>query len=556
LHHYLYEYLSAIHDADSTFLFRTRRQTDARFKKGYWFLGDSETIRLTFWETVGQKSNRAAIQLVYRIESQKWVCEIGAGGRETDSKSAYWEQMVQHLGGFVKKKEVWIQELGHQTDFLNPLHRFIQKEKPRMDASLKANPSFGILDFISIKAFEKEKEGIDTVKEMFVSDEHSEFINYLKADFGLCNQRNMKALPFALSRLHVSNFQGIKNLTIEAIPLNAQWVFLTGENASGKTSILKAIAKGLVGDEDFVEPLPTESRIYINGYNWNQPFCYEARPKKKAANDFQIAAYGVSRFQPNSVDQMQQTAGKVAQQTYSLFYDDGLLMNIERVLIDTERDDLPRFNRLKEIFLTIIPNLADLKSELDADKKRRIRYYEKSDAGKLYPSVLLPELAAGYRGILMMIGDMIQRLSKHPKNSLADLQGIVLIDEMDAHLHPKYQYQLPRLLSELFPKIQFMVTTHSPIPLLSLPKKIPSVVLVVSRTVEAGVTVERKDDEIEIHRLNPSALLTSPIFGFEQVLQFEPTEPKPIPTDNYEDIIFIQKMRKQFEVLREQGTLK
>jgi predicted ATP-binding protein involved in virulence len=150
----------------------------------------------------------------------------------------------------------------------------------------------------------------------------------------------------------------------------------------------------------------------------------------------------------------------------------------------------------------------------------QVQYYEQNEDGKRYPPVRLQQLAVGYRNILMMIGDMMIRLSKYPNNSLRDLKGIVLIDEIDAHLHPKYQYQLPKLLSELFPKIQFIVTTHSPIPILSLSKTTPLVVLTVSRTIEIGITIDRKDDEIEIHRLNPNTLLTSPIFGFQLVKEY------------------------------------
>ena len=52
---------------------------------------------------------------------------------------------------------------------------------------------------------------------------------------------------------------------------------------------------------------------------------------------------------------------------------------------------------------------------------------------------------------------------------VSNLEGIVLIDELETHLHPKWQKEFPRLLSELFPKIQFIVTTHSPLVFLGMP---------------------------------------------------------------------------------------
>jgi predicted ATP-dependent endonuclease of OLD family len=408
-------------------------------------------------------------------------------------------------------------------------------------------------------AFQTKKESIMT--------ENEKRSSWIKERQRLLNDKTPH-LPYALSRMEVFDFQGIKHLIIEKIPLNASWIFLTGENGFGKTSILRAIAKGLIGDEDFVESLPPKSRIYVNGYHGNQPFAYRAQSKKESNSDFQMAGYGASRFQINSIDSVNGAKGKTSQKTYSLFNNDGLLINIERILIEAERAKvenkektvLKTFDILKKILLGVLPQLADIKVEYFENEliphRYQVRYYEKSDHGKTYEPVKLDDLAAGYRSVLTMVGDIVARLSTHPDNSLDDLQGIVLIDEFDAHLHPKYQYELPYLLSSVFPKIQFIVSTHSPIPILSLPKSIPPVVLTVSRTIEEGITVERKDDEMEIHRLNPSALLTSPIFGFQQLFARGATPQEVIPTDNYEDVDFMKKMKTRIQSLREQGLVK
>ncbi|MEN9613603.1 MAG: hypothetical protein RLZZ628_4417 [Bacteroidota bacterium] len=382
--------------------------------------------------------------------------------------------------------------------------------------------------------------------------ENEKRLGWMKERQRLLQEQSLH-LPFALSRIEVFDFQGIKHLILEKIPLNAQWIFLTGENGFGKTSILKAIAKGLVGDEDFVESLPRDSHIYVNGYNWDQPFFYEAQYKKVAENGFQIAAYGASRFLLSSVDQLEDTKNRYNQKTYSLFYDDGRLKHIERVLMDTERDDLPTFNRLKEVFLKLIPNLGDIKSEL-IGKKRKIRYYEKNN-NEVYAPVFLQDLAAGYRGTLTMIGDMLQRLSEHPNNSLDNLKGIVLIDEFDAHLHPKYQYELPKLLSEVFPNVQFIVSTHSPIPILGA-KPDTAVVLTVHRTQEAGITVDRLDDDIEIGRLSANALLTSDIFNFKTIFARGATPDTIEPYDDYEEVRVKNRVEKLLELRRNKNNIK
>lgn len=73
-------------------------------------------------------------------------------------------------------------------------------------------------------------------------------------------------------------------------------------------------------------------------------------------------------------------------------------------------------------------------------------------------------LSDGYRSVLALAGDLIWRLllafpdTDDPLNE----EGVVLIDELDIHLHPIWQRQIPGTLRELFPNLQFIVTTHSP----------------------------------------------------------------------------------------------
>lgn len=73
-------------------------------------------------------------------------------------------------------------------------------------------------------------------------------------------------------------------------------------------------------------------------------------------------------------------------------------------------------------------------------------------------------LSDGYRSVLALAGDLIWRLLMAYPDSDDPLSedGVVLIDEIDIHLHPAWQRNLPQRLRELFPNIQFIVSTHSP----------------------------------------------------------------------------------------------
>ena len=76
------------------------------------------------------------------------------------------------------------------------------------------------------------------------------------------------------------------------------------------------------------------------------------------------------------------------------------------------------------------------------------------------------ELSDGYSSVIYIFSDLILRMDKNwlleDKISEYDYQGIVLIDELETHLHIELQKKIFPFLTKFFPKIQFIVTTHSP----------------------------------------------------------------------------------------------
>jgi hypothetical protein len=82
----------------------------------------------------------------------------------------------------------------------------------------------------------------------------------------------------------------------------------------------------------------------------------------------------------------------------------------------------------------------------------------------------LRELSDGYRNLIGMIADLARRaaqlntVAEQPllPDLLADLTGVVAIDEIDLHLHPRWQREVLEGLRRAFPKVQWILTTHSP----------------------------------------------------------------------------------------------
>jgi len=83
----------------------------------------------------------------------------------------------------------------------------------------------------------------------------------------------------------------------------------------------------------------------------------------------------------------------------------------------------------------------------------------------------LSQLSSGERMIIFLVAEIARRLTISNKNNKAEAlngKGVVLIDELDLHLHPNWQRNIVGALKATFPNVQFIVTTHSPQVLSSL----------------------------------------------------------------------------------------
>lgn len=102
-------------------------------------------------------------------------------------------------------------------------------------------------------------------------------------------------------------------------------------------------------------------------------------------------------------------------------------------------------------------------------------FYEKQSEELLYvkdgAAEAISSLSAGYQSLIWMVFDIAYRmalLNPDLRNRLSETPGIVLIDEPDIHLHPEWQWLLVEALQEVFPNIQFIIASHSPIILASV----------------------------------------------------------------------------------------
>ena len=129
------------------------------------------------------------------------------------------------------------------------------------------------------------------------------------------------------------------------------------------------------------------------------------------------------------------------------------------------KDDVENIAKWFEGFENILKRLfGDDALKLSFDYKNYVFYIEKKDGR--FP---LTDLSDGYSSALDIVADIILKMQDGVNVVRTyDVPGMVFIDEIETHLHLKLQREILPLLTSIFPKIQFVVTTHSPFVLSSV----------------------------------------------------------------------------------------
>lgn len=177
-----------------------------------------------------------------------------------------------------------------------------------------------------------------------------------------------------------------------------------------------------------------------------------------------------------------------------LFEDDPILKNPEEWLLRSDYSALKdsslnstsknQVSQVIEILKGILPDVNNI--WIAHGKGRPLPWIE---FGTHYGRVNLNDLSLGYRTMIAWMVDFAARMyERYPDSSdpLAE-PAVVLVDEIDLHMHPKWQRDIKDYLIKLFPNTQFIVTAHSP--------------LIVQEAADANVVLlERKGDHVEINK--------------------------------------------------------
>ena len=231
--------------------------------------------------------------------------------------------------------------------------------------------------------------------------------------------------------------------------------------------------------------------------------------------DLPIFAYGAARRMGFSNLENADLSDPLA----SLFSDSTELYDAEKILLNLDylakKSKKPRnekrLQRIERILAAVLP---DIQNEEDIhilgpkvlglpDEPSGVRF--KTPYGR----VPLSGLSLGYQTTLAWTVDLASRLyERYPRspNPLAK-PAIVLVDEIDLHLHPRWQRQIMEDLSNHFPSTQFIATAHSPL----MVQAAADMNLVVLRQEVGQVVIENRPRFVKAWRVDQ--ILTSELFG-------------------------------------------
>ena len=307
-----------------------------------------------------------------------------------------------------------------------------------------------------------------------------------------------------IKNIHINKVRHLSNINIPLEKEDYPHLMITGKNGSGKTSLLNAIA-------NHIERIANDSYKSFESYERDIVF-FESQLKENPQNtlsieqqlqyyknryelffgevivafedvdslirkyqdgNFIIAFYEAHRTIKKLQEPINPTKPElqdkwgIKQTSTQEFLKFLAHLKVQEALARNEKLEKDA-NQIREWFV----NFEELLGEIFQDKDLQLHFYYKDYSFKILTKgkeFKFTELSDGFAAVLDIVVDLILKMQH--KNQLTrayECEGIVLVDEIETHLHLELQKVIMPLLTEIFPNIQFIVTTHSPFVLSSL----------------------------------------------------------------------------------------
>ncbi len=275
-----------------------------------------------------------------------------------------------------------------------------------------------------------------------------------------------------ISDIKIEHVRHLKNIEISLPKDEVKHLILTGKNGSGKTSVLDALSHYLntVAVSDRLSEIEQLFQFHI---------CVEFNESEEALRyyfgkgQFILAYYKAERIFkadiPKHVEKVDlKETYLITEEPRQIFIKYLLDLKVTEALARTN-GNIQKAENIKNWFI----NFQDLLRKIFDDESLELifeedtfRFFIKEKNRELFD---FNTLSSGFAAVLDIVLDIIVRMEKVTNKSFDfNIPGIVLIDEIETHLHLELQKNILELLTSVFPNIQFIVSTHSPFILNSL----------------------------------------------------------------------------------------
>ncbi|MDR0864315.1 MAG: AAA family ATPase [Candidatus Symbiothrix sp.] len=338
----------------------------------------------------------------------------------------------------------------------------------------------------------------------------------------------------------------------------SQWTVILGDNGTGKTTILRSLVSLLPTPQSFSEKrnhLDTEYDLSINN-EWRNAWDLKhkngelnsnlsltvaecAEPFKKIEVEIPLL-YTLNHKESNRDNYLQATHfntkllspvhcfayganRKMSEKSLSddnfnstsdtLFRDNALLQNSSEYFLRLDyetaksRKGSEELNRVKELLLKVLPEgIQDIQVAKTGKLQREVQ------VKTTFGWVNLNDLSLGYKTTIAWLIDFATKMIYYHEKSETpfDEPAILILDEIDLHMHPAWQREIIENLTKIFTKTQFIVTAHSPL----IAQAALNSKLVLLKQDNDSVKIINEPDVIKSWRIDQ--VLTSDLFGLKE----------------------------------------
>ncbi|WPN55423.1 AAA family ATPase [Pseudomonas sp. P9_31] len=298
------------------------------------------------------------------------------------------------------------------------------------------------------------------------------------------------------------------------------WLVLLGENGTGKSTTLQALACALAGQtavdalnikaSDLLRNGCETGTVSVQLTSFSKPIVMTLNSVNDSITidppepKIMVLGYGATRLltRNENVPPLRSSV-----HIANLFNPLERLSNGRPWLYETDKQE---FNRVARALSALLPR---------PDGAQFLRENNQIVVESAGVRDTLEALSSGYQAVLALALDILSVLRRGWEDA-SSAEGIVLIDEIDAHLHPRWKMRIIQRLREVFPRLQFIATSHEPLTLRGLDR---DEVAVLKRSLTGSVKIitAETDDLPSPRHMTVGQLLTSDYFGLHSAEDLE-----------------------------------